>query len=109
MHAEEAAPATITSPGAAPLHHDDGSLLDELLLQDPEVAASALAMPQIDEDAAVPLTLEETSSSSYWDDMHTPVPHPIAAPAADMMANMDGTTHLALPIFVFPAVCCGNP
>jgi hypothetical protein len=82
-------------PGAGPLDHEDSSLLDELPLQDPEVASSTLMVPRIDEDAAVFLTLEETCSASYWDAIDTPLPHPIAAPAANMMANMEGTTYLA--------------
>jgi hypothetical protein len=94
------------SPVWTPLHHGDGLLLDEPPLQDPEVAASALVMPQIDEDATLSLTLQETCSASYWDDGDTPVLHQIAAPAAEMMANMEGTTCLAYPLPMFPAGCC---
>jgi hypothetical protein len=92
------------SPVWSPLHHGDGLLLDEPPLQDPEVAASALLMPQIDEDAAVSLTGDQTSSLSSWDEGDTPVLHPVAAPAAEMMADMEGTTCLAYPLPVFPAV-----
>jgi hypothetical protein len=90
-----------------PLHQEDGLLLDEPPLKDPEVAASALELPWMEEDAAVFLTWEQTCSASYWDDGDTHVLHPITAPAAEMMANMEGTTCHAYSFPVFPLVVAG--
>jgi hypothetical protein len=108
MHAKEATPATITSPGAAPLHHEDGLLLDEPPLEDPEADASALLLPQMEEDSAVSLTWKKTGSLSCWDDTDSPVLRPVAAPAGEMMENMEGTTCPAYFFTVFLPVVAGT-
>ncbi len=68
-------------------------------------SAEGSTLPNLNAERLPPLSLtwEETRSLSYSDDTDTPALHPIAAPAADMMADMKGRTCLACPL---PRVSC---
>jgi hypothetical protein len=89
-------------------------LPDDFLTPHPGAHSSALSICDDEEAASLPLTedsmppsldaeqlppssltWEETGGLTYWDDTDIPALHPIAAPAADKMANMQGTTCLA--------------